>query len=130
MKWFDNILEELGDPAIFLVSVRQFTAVMRLKDPDYDLGDAWGDSDADYSIVTVVPGMTLKARDNTAYHELFHLLFSSWDHTEIELCAERMAGGGGKGEYTKIYGRDVREALTKKEIRILARRASKRYNER
>lgn len=123
MREFDHILAELDWPMIFLVSAKQFEKI----DGDR-LEGSCGISNINYNIITISRGLRGKVLKNTIWHEIFHILFPSWNHWKIEAAAERMARGGGRGVYCSRHGHTVDEMPSRKELLIRARRAALRHN--
>jgi hypothetical protein len=125
MRLFDHILEELDWPAIYLVSPEQF---YKIEGWNPLTTDVWGGQGEISPTITVVGKPSAKMRRNIIYHEIFHHLFPNKPHWWVELAAERMAKGGGKGEYTKISGHTLDDVPSREVIVKLAKRASKRFN--
>jgi len=117
-----KILRELNYPPIFLISEEQFAHVEGVKlEKGYD-----GLAAGKYPVFTIRKGLRGKLKENVLYHEIFHILFPSWEHWRIECAAERMAGGGGRGYYSKKYGHTVDEMPSRAHLLKLARRAAER----
>ena len=123
MSLFDDIREELGNPAIFEVSKRQFEQMT-----GEAVEDACGINHENYFYVK--PGMSKKGRRNTYYHEFLDLLYPGKPHWWIALAAQVLARGGHRGEVTEgVENHDVSELPPRSRLVELARRASKRFNE-
>ena len=120
-KTFQKILAELDFPPIFMISIEQYEHIdgVSLESDD-------GISSVKYPVFTIRKGLRGKAKLNVLYHEIFHVLFPSWKHWKIECAAEKMAGGGGKGYWSRKYGHSVDDLPSRSYLLKLARRASKR----
>lgn len=123
MKLFTRILEELGWPRIFLVSPEQFHEI-----EGWDPADVWGGAGEKAPIITIVGKQSYKMRCNTIYHEILHHLFPHRPHWWIEASAQRLAKGGGRGEYSKLSGHTVYDVPNRDVLIKLSRRASDRFN--
>jgi hypothetical protein len=123
MRLFDHILEELGWPAIYLVSPEQFKEL-----EGWNPLDVWGGQGDKHPIITVVGKPDRKMRRNIIYHEILHHLFPRKPHWWIEVVAQKLAKGGGRGEFSIISGHTVYDVPSRDELIKLAKRASKRFN--
>ena len=123
MRVFDQILQELGWPRIYLVSPEQFHEI-----EGWDPSDVWGGAGDKYPVITVVGKPSTKMRKNIIYHEIFHHIFPNRPHWWIEVAAQKLARGGGRGEYTKLSGRTIYDVPDRETIIGLAKRASTRFN--
>lgn len=123
MRLFDKILIELGNPAIFLVSPEQFHNL-----EGWDPSDVWGGQGDKYPIITVVGKPDNKTRKNIIYHEILHHLFPNRPHWWIEVVAQKMARGGGRGEYSIQSGHTIYDVPNRNDIIRLAKLASIRFN--
>jgi hypothetical protein len=123
MKVFDKILKELGWPRIYLVSPEQFHEL-----EGWNPKDVWGGQGDKFPIITVVGKPDAKMKKNIIYHEIFHHLFPNRPHWWIEVSAQKMARGGGRGEYSIQSGHTIYDVPSRKIILELARRATKRFN--
>lgn len=117
---FRQLLELLDWPPIFLVSLEQFEHVAGWR-PD---GRWPGGNDARHRIITVIPGLKRKPRTNTLLHEMVHILEPNWAEWKIELVAEKIVGGGGRGEYCKLYGHTPDELPPRKSLICLLQKRS------
>ena len=125
MTLIDKVLADLGNPRVYYVSPEQFKVI-----EGDDVGEDCGLSSLDYPIFTIAPRLKRRARKNTIYHEVLHLILPSKREWWVELASEILAKGGGKGEYTKLTGHTLTELPTRSELLKAARRASARFNER
>ena len=123
MRLFDHILEELGWPAIYLVSPEQFHKLEK-----WNPKDVWGGAGTYHPIITVVGKPDRKTRKNIIYHEILHHIFPNRPHWWIEVASQKLARGGGRGEYSKIFGHTVYDIPNRETLVRLAKRASKRFN--
>ena len=116
-----RILAELDYPPIFMISPEQFEHIegATLKGCD-------GISSTDYPVFTIRRGLRGKARANTIYHELAHILFPSRPHWWVDLFGEIMARGGGRGYWAKKYNKSLEDMPPRSYLLKLARRASRR----
>jgi len=124
-RTFLRVLEELDWPRVYLVTPEQFAKVDGIK-----IESAFGISSEDYPVFTVKKGIRGKVLLNVIYHEIGHILFPHRTHWWIECAAERLAGGGGRGEYSKIYGHSVDEMPARHKLIRTFKRASRKFNER
>lgn len=124
MRLFDHILKELGWPRVYLVSPEQFHEL-----EGWNPEDVWGGQGDKHPIITVVGSPDKKMRKNIIYHEIFHHIFPSRPHWWIEAAAQKMARGGGRGEYSVQSGHTIYDLPSREILLKLARRASKRFNE-
>lgn len=129
MRLFDHILEELGWPNIYLVSPEQFKAM-----EGWDVHTVYGGAGEHNPTVTIVRSfdgkvLDYKTRKNVLYHEILHHLFPHRPHWWIEVVAQKLANGGGRGAYSKISGHTVNDVPSRQKLVKLIKRASKRYNE-
>lgn len=85
-----------------------------------------GISSVGYPVFTIRKGLKGKARANTIYHEMAHILFPSWEHWKIDLFGEIMARGGGRGYYATKYNKSFEDMPPRSHLLKLARRASRR----
>jgi hypothetical protein len=67
-----------------------------------------------------------KAKANTIWHEVGHILFPSWKHWQIDLFGEVMARGGGRGHWARKYGKTPADMPPRSYLLKLSRKASKR----
>lgn len=118
---FLKILAELGHPPIWMIPPEQFKHV-----EGHSLKGCDGISSTKYPVIAIRSGLRGKAKLNTLYHEIFHILFPHRPHWWIECAAERMAGGGGKGYFSVKYGHSVDDMPPRSYLLKLARRASRR----
>lgn len=116
-----KILEELNWPPVYMVSPEQFEHV----DGDSVKG-CYGISSTVYPIFTMKKGLTGKERASTIYHEILHLMFPSRPHWWVECASEKLARGGGRGYWSKKYGKTPDDLPSRAELVKLARRASRR----
>lgn len=123
MRAWIKILEETGWPRVYLVTPEQFERIEGDK-----IKGADGIASETYPVITIRRGLTGKALKNTLYHELAHILFPHRQHWWVEAFAEKMARGGGKGEFCTQYGHSPDELPPRKKLIESARRASKRLN--
>lgn len=136
MRTYLKILDELGWPNIYLVPPEQLERVEGEK-----LHGDFGMSSDYQPIITVHKGHRketppveggLRGRKlkNVIYHEIAHQLWPHRRHWWIECFAEVMAGGGGKGWYSRHFGHSVDEMPSREYLLKLARRAVVRFNKR
>lgn len=123
MRLFDYILQELEWPAIYLVSPEQFHKLEQ-----WNPEDVWGGAGEFHPVITVVGKPDRKTRKNIIYHEILHHLFPHRPHWWIEVSAQKLARGGGRGEFSKISGHTIHDVPSREILIKLARRASKRFN--
>jgi len=121
MRAFDEIMGQLGWPPIYLVSPRQFESV----EGDKMLSN-YGISATKAPIITIRRGMQGKLLKNVLWHEIGHQLFKSRPHWWIEAFGEKMARGGGMGQYCRKYGYSVDDLPSRNRLLVLARRAASR----
>lgn len=122
-KTFLKILAELGYPRIYLVPPIQFEKV------DGDKIDGLcGNSSIQHPIITVNKGLRGRVLSNTIYHEIAHKIFPHRPHWWIECFAEKMAGGGGRGSYSKMYNHSPSELPNRARLLELSKRATQRFN--
>jgi hypothetical protein len=88
-----------------------------------------GISSVRYPVFTIRSGLRGKAKLNTLYHEIFHILFPHRPHWWIENAAEIMARGGGRGYYATKYKKPLEDMPPRSHLLKLARRASKRMKQ-
>ena len=127
-KEFTNILEELGWPNIYLIPIDQFIHIEGYPNRASKRGD-YGEASDFAPVVNIRTDMRGKERTNTIYHEILHPLFPNRPHWWIECAAERLARGGGRGQWSKKYGHTVDEMPSRQKLVELCRKASKRFNE-
>jgi len=123
MRIFDQILQELDWPNIYMVSPEQFHEL-----EGWDPSDVWGGCGDKHPVITVVGKPKTKMRRNIIYHEIFHHLFPHRPHWWIEMTAQKLARGGGRGEYSKISGHTLNDVSSREIIIKLAQRATRRFN--
>lgn len=135
MKTYLDILEEFGWPRIYLVPDRQFYQI----EGDGLYRDKYGRRFAtgEYSGIAAEKAPIIALRHNlrgkvlksTIYHELLHPLEPYWKHWKIECAAELLAGGGGRGYYSQMYGHTPKDLhMTRDELLTLVRRRVVRFN--
>jgi hypothetical protein len=122
---FLRVLEELDWPRVYLLSTEQFEKVDGSK-----IESDFGVSSVAYPVITIKKGLRGKVLLNVLYHEIGHILFPHRPHWWIECAAERLAGGGGKGYYSKKHEHSVDEMPTRSRLLKTFKIASKRFNER
>jgi hypothetical protein len=122
---FVEIWKELGCPHVYPVPKEQFEEMEGVQ-----VCDCYGISGDHYPILYIVPGMTPRARRNTIYHEILHLIMPRKPHWYIALAARVLADGGHRGEETEMNGHTVDDLPSRAALLAMARRASKRFNER
>ncbi len=131
-KEYIKIWEELGCPKIYLVPIEQFRIVegynnfseMREDDILYGIS-----SDLE-PIISLKTDMRGKMRTNTIYHEFSHHLWPWRPHWWHECFGEKMARGGGRGDFSRKYGHTVDDLPDRAILVKMAQRASKKFNER
>jgi hypothetical protein len=123
VREFDRILEQLDWPGIYLVSPRQFESVEGDK-----LMSADGIASVEHPIITVRRGMGGKYLRNVLWHEVAHHLFPHRPHWWVEAFAEKMARGGGMGQFCRKYGHSVDDLPSRDRLLTLAKRAARRMN--
>lgn len=124
LKTYIKILEELDWPNIYLVSPQQFEHA----EGDKIKGN-YGIASDYQPIVTIARGLRGRKLSNTIYHEIGHHLFKFRPHWWIECFAEKMAGGGGRGDYSVKFGHTIDELPARSALLKIAQRASRRFNE-
>jgi hypothetical protein len=122
-KTFLDILEELGWPNVYLVDYRQFEKV-----DGCTIKGSYGIAAAHHPVITVKRGLRGRVLRNVLYHEIAHHLFPYHPHWWIECAAERMAGGGGRGYWSSLYGHSVDEMPSRSTLLKRFRMASTRFN--
>lgn len=85
-----------------------------------------GISSTTYPVFAVHRGTQGKARLNTIWHEIGHLLFPSRPHWWIDLFGEIMARGGGRGCWATKYSKTPVDMPSRADLLVMARRASAR----
>lgn len=115
------MLAELDWPPVYFISPEQFLHVEGVS-----VKGSYGISSVRYPVFTIQKGLRGKAKLNTIYHEILHVMFPHWKHWRIECCAERLAGGGGRGYWSARYGKTVDDVPSRARILELARSASQR----
>jgi hypothetical protein len=118
---FLKVLAELGYPPIFMIDPKQFEHIEGIS-----LKGCHGISSTTYPVFAVHRGTRGKARLNTIYHEVGHLLFPHWKHWKVDLFGEIMARGGGRGYWANKYGKTPADMPPRSELLRLARKASQR----
>ena len=122
-RTFLRILEELNYPRVYLISPKQFEMVEGDKIKGSD-----GIASVHHSAITTRKGLRGKALSNTIYHEIGHHIFPHRPHWWIECYAEKMARGGGRGAFAKLYGHSIDELPSRARLLELSIRATKRFN--
>jgi len=127
-KGFLKIIEELNYPPIYIVPPAQFAMIEgEEKKDDNSLSDrVVGIAAVAYPIISIHPGLKGKERDNVIYHEIAHHLWPWRPHWCIEAFGEKMARGGGKGAYCKLYGHSVDDLPPRSKLLQMARRQSEK----
>ena len=127
---FDDIREELGNPNIYQVSKRQFEQMeSEAIGKPYQIGASWGISSNYYPHIYIAPGMSMRARRNTIYHEMMHLMYPWRKHWWMALAGRVLADGGHRGEATPLYGHKIEELPLRTELLKQVRRQARRFNE-
>ena len=90
--------------------------------------EVYGMASVDYPIIAVAPGLKGKVRRNVIYHEIAHHLFPYRPHWWIECYAERMAGGGGRGYWSKRFDHSLDEMPSRQKLLYATHIAVKRFN--
>lgn len=127
---FIKILEELGWPRIYLVDRAQFSSI------DHDIGPKewreglYGVASDQAPVISIKESLTGRERRNVIHHEIAHHLFPHRPHWWIEAYAQKMARGGGTGEYCKKYNHSVDDLPVRERLVLISRRASARFNKR
>lgn len=116
-----KVLKELDYPPVFLISEEQFVHV-----EGGSMEGSDGIASMKYPVIAIRKGLRGRAKLNTLYHEVFHLLFPHWKHWQVECAAEKVARGGGRGFWSKKYGKTVEDVPSRARILELACRASRR----
>jgi|SRR6185369_6203996 len=119
-RMFAKILKELDYPPVFLVSEEQFAKVEGVS-----IRGSYGIASVQYRIISVQSWLEGKAKENTLYHETFHILFPHKPHWWIERAAEKMAGGGGSGYWSDRFNKTPNDVPPRARILEMARKASK-----
>jgi hypothetical protein len=131
-KGFLKIIEELDFPPIFLVHHKQFEMIegeeRRNDNKVTDL--AVGLAAIYYPVFTIHPWLEGRERDNVIYHELAHHLWPYKPHWWIEIFAQKMARGGGKGFYSAKYKKTIRDLPPRAKLLQMARAQSARIKKR
>lgn len=122
-RTFLRILEELEWPRIYLLTPKQFEKVDGTK-----IKGSYGIAGLYHPVITLEKGLRGKVLANTIYHEIGHHLFPHRPHWWIECSAERLASGGGRGYWSKVYGHTVDEMPSRSKLLDLFQKASKRFN--
>lgn len=120
-RTYVKILEELDWPPIYLVSPEQFEHVDGTK-----LEGDFGIAAVNQPVITIRKGLRGRVKCNVIYHEIAHHLFPSKHHWWVELFAEKMAKGGGRGYWSHKYGHTIDELPPRSVLLKLARKASGR----
>jgi hypothetical protein len=118
---FLKILAELGYPPIWMISPEQFKHIEGVS-----VKGCYGISSTTYPVFTIDGGLRGKAKANTIYHEIGHLLFPNWPHWKIDLYGEIMARGGGRGHWANKYGKKLEDMPNRAYLLKLSKRAVKR----
>lgn len=128
-----KIMEELNWPPIFIISPRQFSMLdgeENRKNNSLSKKDAWGLSATRYPVITVLPNLKRKARDNVIYHEIAHQLWPWKPHWWIEIFGEKMARGGGRGYWASRFNKTPDDLPSRDQLLIMARRQGERMKQR
>lgn len=123
MRSFDRILAELGWPRIYLVSVEQFIQL-----EGWSPKEAWGGQGDKYPVICIVGKPYPKQRLNIQYHEILHHLFPHREEWWREAVAEKLARGGGRGEWCRESGHTLDDVPDRATLVKLCIRASERWN--
>lgn len=115
-----KILRELNYPPIFIVPLEHFENL------EWKLEDAFGGYGDTYPIYTIRKGLRGRVLENVIYHEIGHRLFSYRPEWWIECYAQKMARGGGTGDYTKLHGHSPQELPSREKLLKLSLRANER----
>ena len=127
---FIKILEELGWPRIYLVSIEQYHSIDGDVGPKQFRNEGYYGISSDYApIIALGGGLVGRSYSNTIYHEIAHHLWPNKHHWWIEAFGEKMAGGGGRGKFCKKFDHTVDDLPPRDELLRLARLASRRFNE-
>lgn len=131
MKGFLRILEELDYPPIYLIPNKQFEMIEGEGLPEENKVSQviQGLSAAHYPVITLYSGLRGKKRDNVIYHEIAHHLWPWKHHWWIEMAAERLAGGGGRGFYSTMYNKSLDDVPSRNKLLKMARRQSEKLKE-
>jgi hypothetical protein len=131
-KDYLKIMTALGWPPIFMIHHRQFEMLEgEEKKEENRVNDfvvgiaAW-----DYPVFTIHPWLEGKERENVIWHEIAHHLWPWQKHWWIEMFAEKMTGGGGRGVYSKKYKKRRGDLPPKAKLLEMARRQANRLKER
>jgi hypothetical protein len=123
MRAFDEIMEQLDWPPIYLVSAAQFESVEGDK-----VHGLYGLAATTTPIITIHKGLKGKVLKSTLWHEIGHHLFPSKPHWWVEAFGEKMARGGGVGYYCRQHGHSVDDLPPRARLLRLAQLAAKRLN--
>lgn len=116
-----TILRELDWPPIYLISPEQFEHTEGTK-----LDGDFGIASVENRVFTIKKGIRGRVKSNVIYHEVAHILFPNQRHWWIELFAEKMAGGGGRGYWSHKYGYTINDLPSRSVLLRIARNASNR----
>lgn len=122
-KAFTAVLQELNWPELYLVTPKQFAKLPG----GWDIGNDAGGAIEDQGVITVNRGFRGKARLNTIWHEIFHVLYPKWPEWKCYFVGFRMAGGGGTGGESCTQGHTLDEIPSRATLLRMARRQVERY---
>jgi hypothetical protein len=134
-KVFLKIIKKLNYPPIFLIPPEQFAMLDGEEKKDENMvGDngkeiTLGIAAIEYPVITLYEDMGGKTLENVIWHEIAHHLWPWRKHWWIECFAEKMAGGGGRGDYSKMYGHTPDELPSKKKLLKMARKQAEKLKE-
>ncbi len=118
-----KILRELNYPPLFLAPKEHFESL------EWELEDAFGGYGDTYPIYTLKKGLRGRVLANVIYHEIGHRLFPYRPEWWIECYAQKMARGGGTGDYTKLHGHSAQELPNRERLLKLSLRANERLKQ-
>lgn len=131
-KGFMKIIKELNYPPIFLIPPKQFEMLDgedRKEENRLDT-ETLGIAAVQYPVIAIRDDIGGKTLENTIYHEIAHHLWPWRPHWWIECFAEKMAGGGGRGIYSKKYGHSPDDLPSRAHLLKMARRQAEKLKAR
>ena len=121
-----RIIKELDYPPAFLADHEHFAMLEgEEKKSENMVNDlTWGIASPEQGVFVVHPWIEGKERSNVIYHEIAHILWPWRQHWWIEMFAEIMARGGGRGHYSKLYNKSKKDMPSRSKLLKMARRQS------
>ena len=131
-KVFLKIMKQLNYPPIFLIPPKQFEMLDGEEKREENKLDAitFGIAAVYYPVIAVRDDIGGKTLANVIWHEVAHHLWPWRQHWWVECFAEKMAGGGGRGDYSIKYGHTVDDLPPRHVLLRMARRQAEKLKER